>query len=88
MGHRPSTISSGGHRFAELSHQWFGDMVTPTWWNDIWIKESFAQETGLIIASQWRPNLDFTTSLRRSAFSEMDQDALPARPTGVAQRPR
>ena len=61
----------------ELSHQWFGDMVTPTWWNDIWIKESFAQETGSIIASQWRPNLDFTTSLRRSAFSEMDQDALP-----------
>lgn len=61
----------------ELSHQWFGNMVTPTWWNDIWIKESFAQETGSIIASQWRPDLDFTTSLRRSAFSEMDQDALP-----------
>ena len=61
----------------ELSHQWFGDMVTPTWWNDIWIKESFAQETGSIIASQWRPDLDFTTSLRKSAFAEMDQDALP-----------
>jgi aminopeptidase N len=61
----------------ELSHQWFGNMVTPTWWNDIWIKESFAQETGSIIASEWRPDLDFTTSLRRSAFSEMDQDALP-----------
>ena len=61
----------------ELSHQWFGDMVTPTWWNDIWIKESFAQETGSIIASEWRPDLDFTTHLRRSAFSDMDQDALP-----------
>ena len=61
----------------ELSHQWFGNMVTPTWWNDIWIKESFAQETGSIIASEWRPDLDFTTSLRKGAFSEMDQDALP-----------
>jgi hypothetical protein len=65
----------------ELSHQWFGDMVTPTWWNDIWIKESFAQETGSIIASEWRPDLDFTTSLRKSAFSEMDEDALPGQLT-------
>jgi hypothetical protein len=65
----------------ELSHQWFGNMVTPTWWNDIWIKESFAQETGSIIASEWRPDLDFTTSLRKSAFSEMDQDALPGQLT-------
>lgn len=65
----------------ELSHQWFGNMVTPTWWNDIWIKESFAQETGSIIASEWQPDLDFTTSLRKSAFAEMDEDALPGQLT-------
>ncbi len=30
----------------EMCHMWFGDLVTPTWWEDTWLKESFADHQG------------------------------------------
>jgi len=60
----------------ELAHQWFGDLVTPDWWTDIWLNEAFAEWMGKRIANQWRPDLGIDAMELDEAFGAMDLDSL------------
>ncbi len=62
----------------ELAHQWFGDLVTPAWWDDIWLNESFANWMGYRIGNEWRPDLNIGAGALAEGFGAMGTDALVA----------
>ena len=64
----------------ELSHMWFGDLVTMRWWDDLWLKESFATWAANFGLSQIAADPDtawasFTNGFKTWAYR---QDQLPS----------
>ncbi len=45
----------------EMSHQWFGDLVTTAWWDDIWLNEAFADWLSLKLLNEWKPEWNIKT---------------------------
>ncbi|MEL4504939.1 aminopeptidase N [Luteococcus sp. H138] len=49
---RAQRASRAGTIAHELAHQWFGNLVTMRWWDELWLNESFAEYLGHRICSQ------------------------------------
>ena len=66
--------SSVGVMAHEMAHQWYGNLVTMRWWDDLWLNEAFATWMGNKIVAQVYPELESQLTLGQN--SVMPTDAL------------
>ena len=60
----------------ELAHQWFGNLVTMPWWDDIWLNEAFATWMGYLAVEKWRPTQQALVSQLKGVHRAMSVDSL------------
>ncbi|HEY3625797.1 MAG TPA: M1 family aminopeptidase [Terracidiphilus sp.] len=60
----------------ELAHQWFGDLVTTAWWDDIWLNEGFASWMANKIVNEYHPEWKMNIDELNGYQSAMSTDAL------------
>uniref|UniRef100_A0A8C2YWC4 Aminopeptidase n=1 Tax=Cyclopterus lumpus TaxID=8103 RepID=A0A8C2YWC4_CYCLU len=60
----------------ELAHQWFGNLVTMEWWNDLWLNEGFAKFMEYISLDITYPELQVDDFFLGKCFDAMEVDSL------------
>jgi len=60
----------------EIAHQWFGNLVSPMWWDDLWLNEAFATWFAEKIVDQWQPDYERGTARVHERAEAMMEDAL------------
>ena len=60
----------------ELAHQWFGNLVTMAWWDDLWLNESFASWLGDRITAELQPGWGFDSAAVTARREAMRTDRL------------
>ncbi len=72
----------------EMAHMWFGDLATMRWWDDLWLKESFADFMGshAAVAAGVHPDAWVNFASRRKGWA-YEQDQLPTTHPIVADIP-
>ncbi|MDH3373986.1 MAG: M1 family metallopeptidase [Gammaproteobacteria bacterium] len=73
LGQRRAYTTVHSH---EMAHMWFGNLVTPRWWNDIWLNESFASWVEYKAARSYWPEGEFDRELLTGALGAMARDSL------------
>ncbi|KVU82939.1 M1 family metallopeptidase [Burkholderia ubonensis] len=68
----------------EVAHQWFGDLVTADWWDNVWLNESFARFFEVKTTIQFFPDefswLDQVTNKYRVINRDIGPNAFPVAP--------